>query len=199
MTRSHRHVSRALLGALFALTLVFATPAAAQYGGVSGLFVQPSEDTPGAADYSGLGCNGNEEVVLYLPGLPSAADDPTANTAVPGRIIAVTTSLDGSDPLLEGTFEFLGVFLPTELAAGVYEVHSRCGSLDLRVFVELGLDGTVTTDPDGGSPVLNPTDGSGTLPFTGGDPSRVLSLAGGLIAAGIGFLSIGRLRSKVAA
>jgi len=136
--------------------------------------------------------------VLYLPGLPSAADDPTANTAAPGRIIAVTTSLGNADPLLLGTFEFLGVFLPTELAAGVYEVHSLCGSLDLRVFVELGLDGTVTTNPDGGSPILNPTTDGGTLPLTGGDPSRVLSLAGALIAVGVGFLSVGRLRAKVA-
>ena len=59
------------------LLSVFPVPAGAQYGGVSGLFVVTSPDTPGFADFTGLGCQGGDEVVLYMPGIAPTSTDPT--------------------------------------------------------------------------------------------------------------------------
>jgi len=181
---------------LCALTLI-ATPVAAQYGGISGLFVTTSPDRPGFGDFSGLGCPGGHEVVLYFPGLQPTSQDPAADQSVPGRILAVTTSLSSNDPLLNGTFTFPNVRLP-DIEPGVYEVHSRCGSLDLRVLIQIHDDGGVTIDPDPTEPINNesPTSTNGPLPFTGRESNRIISIGAGLIAAGIAFLALsGRKQS----
>jgi len=176
-----------MLGALAAI----ASPVAAQYGGISGLFVTSSPDNPGYADFSGLGCPGGHEVVLYFPGLQPTAQDPAANQSVPGRILAVTTSVSSDDPLLNGTFAFPNVRLP-DIEPGVYEVHSRCGGLDLRVLIQITDDGGITIDPDPSAPITNetPDSSSGPLPFTGRESSRAVAIGAGLIAAGIAFLAL---------
>ncbi len=192
---------RRLLTALAALVMcsvLAATPAAAQYGGVSGLFVITSPDEPGVADFSGLGCSGGDEVVLYLPGVPPTTSDPVALTSVPGRVIAVTTAVTNADPQLDGTFVFAGVRLPTDIEPGFYEFHARCGTLDLLVVLELAADGGVTVTPqdqidDIRDQIMNP---GSNLPFTGREASRLVSLAAALVVAGAGFIVIGRRRNE---
>ena len=176
----------------------FASSAAAQYGGVSGLFVTSSPTQPGIADFSGLGCQGGEEVVLYFPGLQATNTDPAANQTVPGRILAVTTAVSSPDALINGTFSFPGVVLPTDVEPGVYEVHARCGTLDLRVLIQINGDGQITIDTDPNAPIVNETSDPGTpsvLPFTGRNSSRFVSLSAGLIAAGIAFTALSRRRT----
>lgn len=180
-------------GVLTAVLLAFAliaSPSGAQYGGISGLFVTTSPERPGFADFSGLGCDGGHEVVLYFPGLQPTNQDPTASQSVPGRILAVTTSIQSADPQLNGTFSFPNVRLPTDVEPGVYEVHARCGNLDLRVLIQINTDGEITISPDPTAPINNesPTSNGGppgVLPFTGRSSSRLVSLGAGLVAAGI--------------
>lgn len=184
-----------MLSGLFAT----GTPAAAQYGGISGLFVTTSPDTPGFADFSGLGCAGGVEVVLYFPGLPPTASDPVANQSVPGRIIAVGTSISSPDALLNGTFAFPDVRLPSDVEPGVYEVHSRCGGLDLRVRIQIDSDGAISLQTDPDVPVINPTENPGipqALPFTGRESNRVASLAIGIVAMGVALLALSRRQSR---
>ncbi len=180
------------------LVLLAATPAAGQYGGVSGFFVTTSPSDPGYADFSGLGCSGGQEVVLYIPGITPTSSDPVASQSVPGRIIAVGTTVSSADALLNGTFTFPNVLLPDDVEPGVYEVHARCGDLDMRVLIQIDSDGTIRLDPDPNAPILNETpgdgsgnDGGGTgaLPLTGRDPSRIIALATGLLAAGFMLLA----------
>ncbi len=179
-----------------AMTLVGPTgSAAAQYGGLSGLFVTPS-DEPGVADFDGLGCAGGDEVVLYMPGIDPTPNDPVASQSVPGRILAVTTAVSSDDPLIDGTFEFPSVVLP-DLPPGVYEVRARCGSVDMRVLIEIGDNGMVNTNPDPDAEVINPLPPD-QLPLTGGDPSRLVSFAGLLLAVGVIFLAAGRRRHEPA-
>lgn len=199
--RAPRCFLATLLAAL-ALIMAGAAPAAAQYGGISGLFVTSSPERPGFADFTGLGCNGGEEVVLYFPGLAPTNQDPTASQSVPGRILAVTTSVISDDPQLNGTFAFSNVRLPTDVEPGVYEVHSRCGSRDLRVLIEIGSDGQITINPDPTAPINNETPESGAppgaLPFTGRSSNRLLSLAAGMIAAGVAAVAASRRHLRYA-
>lgn len=201
--RTFRRFVGAMLATLFALS-AFAAPVGAQYGGITGLFVTTSPDTPGFADFSGLGCAGGHEVVLYFPGLQPTANDPVATQSVPGRILAVTTSEVSADPLLNGTFSFPNVRLPDDVEPGIYEVHSRCGDLDLTVLIQISSDGTITISPDPLSPATNETPGGnngnspipGALPFTGSNSNRFVSLASGLIAGGIAFLALSRRSNR---
>lgn len=171
-------------------------PAAAQYGGITGLFLLTSPDDPGRVDFQGLGCAPDEEVVLYLPGLTPAPSDPVAATTVPGRVLAVTTALGGSDPLESGTFVFEDVRLPTGLAAGVYEFHSRCGVLDVSLVAEIGSGGDLRiVSPDGYvDPIAAIPE---AIPFTGRESSNLIAFAAALVAAGIAFLGVNR-RSELA-
>lgn len=194
------------------LPVVGATGASAQYGGISALFVSTSPDRPGMADFSGLGCNGGQEVILYWPGLPATAQDPVGSQSVPGRILAVTQSTLSDDPLLNGTFTFPNVTLP-DVAPGVYEVHSRCGDLDLTVLIQISDDGFITINPDPTTPATNgtpstitndgpggpsgPSGPNGPLPFTGRESSRIVSLGAGFLAAGLAVLALSR-RQQVA-
>lgn len=194
---SIRHLLTALVVVALFSTLA-AAPAAAQYGGVSGLFVITSPDEPGVADFSGLGCSGGDEVVLYLPGIPPTASDPAAATSVPGRVIAVTTAVSSADPLVDGTFSFRGVRLPTDLEPGFYAFHARCGTLDLLVVLEITAGGDVVVTPqdeidDVRDQIVNPPS---TLPFTGRESSRLVSLAAALVVAGAGFVVVARRRSE---
>jgi len=189
---------RLVLGT-FVLLFALATPtgaAGAQYGGISGLFVITSPTNPGLAHFNGLGCAGGQEVVLYMPGIPPTASDPAAGTAVPGRILAVTTSTSSADPLLDGTFVFSDVTLPTDLTAGIYEVHARCGALDLVVLVDISATGVVVIQPaDPDDPILdeiqNPT---GALPLTGRESSRLASIGAILLGSGVFLVTAGRRR-----
>lgn len=198
--RSRRIRTRAILSVLLVLMVLVTSNerAVAQYGGVSGLFVTTSPAKPGFADFTGLGCAGGVEVVLYLPGVQPAASDPSATQSVPGRILAVTTSVSSLDALENGTFAFPDVQLPTDLEPGVYEVHSRCGDLDMRVLVQLTSDGVLTIDPDPNAPIVNQTpDGiPEALPFTGRNANRTLSFAAGLIAVGISLAAVSRRPSR---
>ena len=198
-------IHRASVALLIALsTLAFLAPgAAAQYGGISGLFVTTSPDRPGFADFSGLGCVGGSEVVLYFPGLAPTSTDPTASQSVPGRILAVTTATTSADPLLNGTFTFPNVRLP-DVEPGVYEIHARCGGLDLRVLIQIDGNGLITLNPDQSIPIENETGGgftngvpNGSLPFTGRDSDRVLSLGAGIVAMGVAFLAASRRQQSM--
>jgi len=165
----------------------------AQYGGISGLFVTTSPERPGFADFSGLGCPGGHEVVLYLPGIAPTNQDPSAVQTVPGRILAVTTSVSSPEAQVNGTFTFPNVRLPTDIEPGVYQVHARCGSVDLRVLIQINTSGIITTDPDPTAPIINetPSDGTpGALPFTGRDSNRMVSMAAGFVAAGVAILAV---------
>ena len=178
------------------------SPAGAQYGGVSGFFVTTSPNNPGFADFTGLGCAGGQEVILYIPGIPPTSSDPAGSQSVPGRIIAVGTTVSSADALLNGTFSFPNVALPDDVEPGVYEVHARCGGLDMRVLIQIDSDGTIRLDPDPDAPIINETPGSGpgngngsipgSLPSTGGNPSRLGSIALGLMAAGLMLLAAAR-------
>lgn len=188
--------------AAFSAVLLFgmatASPVMAQYGGVSGLFVITSPDEPGVADFNGLGCSGGDEVVLYLPGIPPTANDPAANTSVPGRVIAVTTALRSADALVDGTFSFRNVVLPSDLEPGFYAFHARCGTLDLLVVLEVTAGGDVVVTPqdevdDIRDQIVNPP---ATLPFTGRESSRLVSLAAALVVAGAGFVVVARRRTE---
>ena len=198
--RALRRLSSISLVLLFVMSAL-GSPAGAQYGGVSGLFVTSSPMRPGVADFSGLGCQGGEEVVLYFPGIQATNADPAANQTVPGRILAVTTAVSSPDALINGTFSFANVVLPTDVEPGVYEVHARCGTLDLRVLIQIDGDGQITIDTDPNAPIVNETNETGVpnaLPFTGRDSSGIVSLAAGLIAAGIAFLALSRRRTTSA-
>jgi len=193
----HRAALRALALAIsiFLALTVAPSAAGAQYGGVSGLFVTTSPGNPGFADFSGLGCQGGQDVILYFPGLQQRSFDPAGSQTVPGRVLAVTTALSSADALLDGTFSFPNIQLPTGIDAGVYEVRARCGPLDLRVLIQIDANGLITTDPDPDAPITNgsPDGGpNGALPFTGRNASRVLSMGAGLIAAGLAFLALER-------
>jgi hypothetical protein len=192
-----RAALRTLALAISMLLAFTITPgsASAQYGGVSGLFVTTSPESPGFADFSGLGCEGGQEVILYFPGLQQRSFDPAGSQTVPGRVLAVTTAVSSPDALLNGTFSFPNIRLPTDVDAGVYEVRSRCGSLDLRVLIQIDANGLITTDPDSEAPISNssPDDGpNGALPFTGRNANRVVSMGAGLIAAGLAFSALAR-------
>ena len=189
---------RVISGLIIALALILspAAPVAAQYGGVTGLFVSVSSDAPKQADFSGLGCPGGSEVVLYFPDTAPTTSDPVANQTVPGRIVGVTTSVIDTNSLLNGSFTFPGVQFPRDLASGVYEVSSRCGALDLSVTVRIDTDCSITVVPvpDGSGSGLTFVPGNtGTfLPFTGREASRFVSLGAGLLAAGIAATSWSR-------
>jgi len=199
---SLRRLVVALLVALTAMT-VLAPTVSAQYGGVSGLFVTTSPDRPGFADFSGLGCSAGSEVTLYVPGQTPLSSDPASSQSVPGRVLAVTRAASSADALLNGTFSFPNVRLP-DLEPGVYEIHARCGSLDLRVLVELTANGTVILDPDPTAPIRNeiPSTGNGpgsasgpppgSLPLTGRNADRVVSLGAGFLAVGAALLAASR-------
>ncbi len=178
------------------LLVAFGSPtvAGAQYGGVSGLFVTTSPTRPGMADFTGLGCEGGVEVVLYLPGIQPTSNDPFSTQSVPGRILAVTTSVARPGSLEDGTFAFPDVELPTDLEPGTYRVHSRCGDLDLEVLIHISSDGSITFEPNGEAPAIN--DIPEALPFTGRNASRLLSLAAGLVAMGVSLAAYAR-RSPV--
>jgi hypothetical protein len=169
--------------AILVSTAVSPSFLSAQYGGVSGLFVTTSPTSPGFADFTGLGCAGGVEVVLYLPGIQPTTIDPPASQSVPGRILAVTTSVDSADSLENGIFAFPNVQLPTELGPGTYDVHSRCGNLDLSVLIRLSSDGSLSIDPDPDAPIVNGIPEA--LPFTGGNSSRLVSFASALVAVGL--------------
>lgn len=193
-------VFTAVLVALF-LSVLTAVPVAAQYGGITGLLVTTDPNNPGLGDFSGLGCPAGTEVVLYFPGLVPTASDPATTQSVPGRVIAVTTSISSPNGLLDGTFNFPDITLPDDLEPGLYEIHSRCGDLDLSVIVELHTDGSITVEvpaPGGpgssGDPNGTGDNPPGTLPFTGRESSRIIALSAGFIAAGIASLSLSRRR-----
>lgn len=188
---THHGVLASLLIAA-CLLIVVATPsvAGAQYGGVSGLFVTTSPDTPGMADFTGLGCEGGVEVVLYLPGSQPTSSDPSSGQTVPGRVLEVTTSVDRPGSLENGTFAFPDVELPTDLEAGTYRVLSRCGDLDLEVLIHISSDGSVTFEPNSNAPVLNEIPEA--LPFTGRNSSRMVSFAAGLVAMGVSLAAFAR-------
>lgn len=192
----------ALSAILIALLIApfFAAPAGAQYGGISGLFVTTSPDRPGFADFTGLGCSGNQEVILYWPGLAPTANDPVGSQAVPGRILAITTSISSPDPLLNGTFSFPNVALP-DVEPGVYEVHARCGGLDLRVLIQIDDNGLILLSPDPAAPIINPSPTTrnvpSVLPFTGRDSDRVVSLAIGVVAMGAMLIALGRRQQTI--
>jgi hypothetical protein len=176
--------------------LGLSTPALAQYGGVSGLFVITTPTEPGVADFNGIGCAGGVEVVLYLPGIPPTAVDPVVDTPVSGRVIAVTRSVSSADPLRNGTFSFAGVRLPVDLEPGFYQFHARCGDLDLSVVIELTAGGVVTVTPEGEidairDQIVNPPT---TLPFTGRESSPLIAFAAALVAAGTAFIAVGKRR-----
>ena len=166
----------------------------AQYGGVSGLFVTTSVTNPGYADFAGLGCEGGVEVVLYLPGTQPTATDPSATQSVPGRILAVTTSVTSPNSVEDGTFAFASVELPRDLDPGVYQVQSRCGDLDLEVLIQLTSQGTVTLAPTRDSPILN--DVPEALPFTGRSSNRIVSTAAGFVALGVSLSAWSRRSSQ---
>lgn len=177
------------------LVLGFAAPAVAQYGGISGLFVVTSPDRPGFADFNGIGCQGGDTVTLYLPPVPASAGGSGDEI-----ILGTTTAISNTDPLLDGSFLFRDVVLPTNLIAGFYEVHARCGDLDLVVLVELTDDGQVVITPPGDQDeIINQT--PGTIAFTGRESSRLLAYAAAMIGAGSLLLGTGRLsdRSKARA
>lgn len=176
------------------LLLAFASSANAQYGGVSGLFVTISPTSPNIADFTGLGCAGGDEVVLYLPTVTPTASDPSSVQSVPGRVLAVTTARSSNNELEDGTFAFPGVVLPADLDPGTYAVHARCGDLDLRVIIEISADGAISVEPD-----TDPDTGPATenqipeaLPFTGRNANRVVSFAAGLVAVGVSLGAYGR-------
>lgn len=200
-----RQLSVVLFVAL-GLQLLFTPLAGAQYGGISGLFVTTSPDRPGFADFSGLGCAGGQQVILYFPGLAPQATDPVGSQPVPGRVLAVATTTTSADPLLSGTFNFPNIELP-DVAPGVYEVHARCANLDLRVLIQIDAAGSVTLDPGTGSPIENETPGTsadgssppaGTLPLTGRNSDRVVSLAVGVVAMGVALVALSRRQLALA-
>lgn len=177
-----------------------ASPATAQYGGVSGLFVTISPTNPDVADFTGLGCAGGDEVVLYLPSVTPTSADPASVQSVPGRVLAVTTARISQNELEDGTFAFPGVVLPTDLEPGTYAVHARCGDLDLRVLIEIAADGTITVEPDAGADSdSDPSSESQipeALPFTGRNASRLVSLAAAFVAVGVSLGAYGRRSSR---
>ena len=64
--------TRQLIGALLVMAIAIGgliAPAGAQYGNLAGLFVITSPTNPNQADFTGLGCAGGVEVVLYMPGV----------------------------------------------------------------------------------------------------------------------------------
>ncbi len=179
------------LVAVFSVVVLASMPTAeAQYGGVSGLFVTTSPTNPGFADFTGLGCAGGEEVVLYMPGIVPTSADPAATQSVPGRILAVTTSTASANALEDGTFAFPNIELPTDLDPGTYRVHSRCGDLDLEVFIQIASDGAITLEPDLDAPIQNEIPEA--LPFTGRNASRLMSFAAGLLALGVSLAAYSR-------
>lgn len=191
--RTTRILTRQLIGILLIAAIAVGgtvAPAGAQYGNLAGLFVITSPTNPNQADFTGLGCAGGVEVVLYMPGVEATAGDPVAATAVPGRVLAVTTSVASADPLLNGTFNFDDVTLPTDIPRGIYEVHARCGGVDLVVLVELGAAGVIVIQPaDPNDPILdqiqNPT---GALAFSGRESNRTATY--GLLLLGAGLLLV---------
>lgn len=198
---SRRSQSTKIAVALLAACLFIfatATPAIAQYGGISGLFVASDGNTSKQADFSGLGCESGAEVVLYLPDIDPSPTDPVANQSVPGRIIAVTTALTDANSLINGSFTFQDAQLPSTLDADIYQINSRCGLVDLSVLVRVTEDCEIIpiatqTNPDRPDSLAFASDGfGGFLPFTGSSPSRFLSLVAGLIAAGFAAISFGR-------
>lgn len=188
--RALRLVSLVLLTSGLVLGGLIA-PAAAQYGGISGLFLITSPDTPHLADFNGMGCTGGDEVVLYLPGIAPTPDDPVASTLVTGRILSVSTVFSGTDPLVNGTFLFDDVVLPTDLEPGFYEFHSRCGDLDLSVVGELAAGGGVriVTPSEYIDRIGNVPE---AIPFTGRRSSELVSLAAALVTAGLVFIGVNR-------
>lgn len=156
--------------------------AAAQYGGVSGLFVTISPSDPTVADFTGLGCTGGDEVVLYLPGVLATSADPPSSQSVPGRVLAVTTARSSANEVEDGTFAFLGIQLPSDLEPGTYIVGARCGDVDLRVLVRVDALGAIALETDPEAPTNNQIPEA--LPFTGRNADRLVSLGAGLVALG---------------
>lgn len=196
-----RILARYLIGALLMVAIAIGgliAPAGAQYGNLAGLFVITSPTNPNQADFTGLGCAGGVQVVLYMPGVEATSGDPIAATPVPGRVLAVTTSVASADPLLNGTFNFNDVTLPTDIPRGIYEVHARCGGVDLVVLVELGTQGVIVIQPaDRNDPILdqiqNPT---GALAFSGRESNRTATY--GLLLVGAGLLLVVAARRQTA-
>ncbi|NNC78902.1 MAG: hypothetical protein HKN94_02000 [Acidimicrobiales bacterium] len=173
-----------------ALILGAAAPVAAQYGGISGLFVVTSPDRPGVADFNGIGCQGGSTVTLYLPPVPLDVGGTGVEV-----ILGTTTAISNDDPLLDGAFLFRDVTLPANLRSGFYEVHARCGDLNLIVLVQLTSDGKIViTPPDNLDDILNPTPGA--IAFTGRESSRLLAYAAALIGIGSLLVGTGRLSDK---
>lgn len=174
----------------------FVSPAAAQYGGITGLFLLTSPDDPGRVDFKGLGCEPGDEVVLYLPAIAATPNDPTTSSPLSGRVLAVTSAHGGSDPLESGTYIFEDIRLPPDLEPGIYEFHSRCGDLDVSVVAELGAGGGVRIvtsdeyiDRIGAVPEA--------IPFTGRQSNNLVALAAALVTAGLAFIGVNR-RSELA-
>ena len=123
------------------------------------------------------------------PGLDATDQDPAATQTVPGRILAVTTSASSQDPLRDGNFAFVDIVLPTELTAGTYAVHARCGDTDLMVSIQIDADGMIMVlEPP------TPSNGTGDLAMTGTETSPVVSMGIGLIGCGVFLVAISRRR-----
>lgn len=194
--------ARPLAGLLAALAIAAALvvastgPASAQYGGVSGLFVTISPTSPNVADFTGLGCQGGDEVVLYLPTVTPTSGDPASVQSVPGRVLDVTTARTSANDLEDGTFAFPGVILPTDLEPGTYAVHARCGDVDLRVLIEIAASGAISVEPDTDSDPASESQIPEALPFTGRNASRLVSLAAAFVAVGVSLGAYGRRSSR---
>ena len=85
---------------------------------------------------------------------------------------------------------------------GVYEVHARCGGLDLRVLIQIDDNGLILLSPDPAAPIENQTttrNGAppGVLPFTGRDSDRVVSLAIGVVAMGALLVAVSRRQQSM--
>ena len=197
-TRFANPVLRGFLGLVVALitTMALIGPVGAQYGGITGLFVTITPDDPDGGSFTGLGCPSGHEVVLYIEGVPPTANDPVATQDVPGRIIAVTTATTSSNGLLDGTFSFQNIQIPDDLPPGRYVIHSRCGSVDVSVIIEISTDRSITVITTTGDPG-NPAGPGSPLAFSGRESSRVVSLAAGIVAAGIGLISLSRRAESV--
>ena len=118
---------RKILLVAVALVALMATPAAAQY---PGLTVNPGTVRPGGnADFAGKGCQAGETVVIRLD----------------GTVVSTVTS--------DTSGEFSGSFVvPAGTSAGVHTVTSTCGSLVQTA--QVTVLGTAVTPPRTGSGTL---------------------------------------------
>ena len=178
---------------VFVLSLLFVAGAAAQYGGVSGIFVSQNPNNPHNISIEGVGCAGGSEVVIYLPALAATDDDPDALTPVPGRIIAVTAAITSEDPTIDGTFSFDNLDLPAELAPGEYAIHARCGDQDIESLFVIPVQVAQTTTTT--TALATPNAGVGQLPITGASSQRGAAFAAALMGLGAFFVVFARKTS----